>query len=171
MKPIRKTTVRSTERNDVTANTRGEANKNRDGRLNGTEATMRVLTRVLLWGFVFCFPVGPHARETSESPEVGVGLVCNSAQQVERFLTLHHDGHQSPESAVQVVNQETHDANACMIAAIVFIRGGEHGAVGGAGGVMRITRIQIVAARTPVGWAQVDHLVQYTAIFEKLNEA
>ena len=131
---------------------------------------MRILTRVVLWGFLFCFPVGANAQRTDKAPEVGVGLVCNSAQQVARYLAL-HTSHQSPDAAVQVVNTESQDPNACMIAAIAFVRGKEQETVPAPGGLMRITKITIVAAQTPGGWARVAGLVQYTAIFEKLEEA
>jgi hypothetical protein len=36
---------------------------------------------------------------------------------------------------------------------------------------MKITQITIVAAQTPFGWQQIPSLQQYTAIFEKLEEA
>jgi hypothetical protein len=39
------------------------------------------------------------------------------------------------------------------------------------GGQMKITEIRILAAQTPLGWQRVTGLVQYTAIFEKLDEA
>ena len=131
---------------------------------------MKILTRVLLWGFVFCFPVGANATEPHKSLEIGTGLVCNSAQQVERYLTL-HSNNRSPDAAIAVVNTEAHDSNACMLAAIAFVRGEALGTVPAPGGVMRIVKVTIIAAQTPGGWARVDHLVQYTAIFEKLEEA
>jgi hypothetical protein len=36
---------------------------------------------------------------------------------------------------------------------------------------MKITQITILAAQTPFGWQRVTGLVQFTAIFEKLDEA
>lgn len=131
---------------------------------------MKILTRVLLWGFVFCFPVGANATEPHKSLEVGAGLVCNSAEQVERYLALHADN-QPPDAAIHVVNTEAHDNNACMLAAIAFVRGEQQATVPAPGGVMRIVKVTIIAAQTPAGWARVDHLIQYTAIFEKLEEA
>ena len=137
---------------------------------------MRLLTRVVMWGLLFCFPVGANALEQNKSDEpvnsveVGVGLICNSEQQVQRYLALYVKD-QSPEAAIQLVNTEAADPNACSMAAIAFTRGKEGAAVPAPGGQMKITQIKILAAQTPFGWQPVTGLVQYTAIFEKLDEA
>ena len=57
------------------------------------------------------------------------------------------------------------------MAAIAFTRGKQGAAVPAPGGQMKITQIKIIAAQTPFGWQPVTGLVQYTAIFEKLDEA
>ena len=132
---------------------------------------MTMLGRVLLWGLVSCFAAGANAQPADPSLEVGAGLVCNSVQQVERYLAHYTKGDQSPDAAVQAVNVESHDANACALVSIAFVRGEQHAAVPAPGGQMRIVQIRVIAAQTPEGWAQFDDLVQYTAIFEKLEEA
>jgi len=133
---------------------------------------MRLLTRLVMWGLLFCFPVGANAIEQAKhgdsSVEVGIGLICNSEQQVQRYLALHD---QPPEKAIQLVNTEAADPNACSMAAIAFTRGKQGAAVPAPGGQMKITQIKIIAAQTPFGWQPVTGLVQYTAIFEKLDEA
>jgi hypothetical protein len=131
---------------------------------------MRLLSRVMMWGLLFCFPVGATAAEREPSLEVGVGLICNSAQQVERFLSIHVT-EKSPQEAIQLVNTEVNDPNACSLAAIAFVRGKESAAVPAPGGVMKVMEITIVAAQTPYGWQRLSGLVQFTAIFEKLDEA
>jgi hypothetical protein len=132
---------------------------------------MSLLSRVVMWGLLFCFPVGANALEPNKnSIEIGVGLICNSEQQVQRYLALHVQN-QAPDTAIQLVNTEAQDPNACSIAAVAFIRGREGAAVPAPGGQMKITEIRILAAQTPFGWQRVTGLVQYTAIFEKLDEA
>ena len=132
---------------------------------------MSLLSRVVMWGLLFCFPVGANAREPDKnSIEVGVGLVCNSEQQVQRYLSLHAQD-RAPETTLKLVNTESQDPNACSIAAVAFIRGKEGATVPAPGGQMKITEIRILAAQTPFGWQRVTGLVQYTAIFEKLDEA
>ena len=75
------------------------------------------------------------------------------------------------ESAIQLVNSEAQDPNACAVSAIAFIRGDAGASVPVTGGMMKITQIVVVAAQTQFGWQRVPGFVQYTAIFEKLEEA
>jgi hypothetical protein len=131
---------------------------------------MKFLTRVLLWGLVLCFPVGATAMERARSTEVGVGVVWDCAHHSERYLALQTGG-SSPHSAIEAVNTEAHTPHACMMAMIAFVRGDEVNAVAAPGGRMRVLQITIVAAQTPQGWQPVPRLTQYTAIFEKLDEA
>lgn len=131
---------------------------------------MRLRTRVMMLGLLLCFPVGANAVETERALEVGVGLICNSEAQVQRFLALQGTS-QRADTAIKVINDEEHDPGACSLAAIVFRRGQEVSVVPAPGGQMKITQITIVAAQTPHGWQQIPSLQQYTAIFEKLEEA
>lgn len=135
---------------------------------------MKMLSRAVMWSLLLCFPLGANALEKptdKDKPvEVGIGLICNSEQQVQRYLSLHVKDAE-PDTAIQTVNIEAKDPNACAMAAIAFVRGDEGATVPAPGGQMKIMRIQIVAAQTPMGWTPVSNLVQYTAIFEKLDEA
>src|SRR5262245_13173300 len=113
---------------------------------------MSLLSRVVMWGLLFCFPVGANALEPyKNSIEIGAGLICNSGQHVQRYLVLHVQD-QPPETAIKVVNTESQDPNACSIAAVAFIRGKEGGSVPAPGGQMKITQIKILATQTPFGW-------------------
>ena len=102
--------------------------------------------------------------------EVGIGLICNSEALVQRYISL-QSSDQSAESAIRLVNAEASDPNACSMAAVAFTRTKEGAAVPAPGGQMKILQIKIIAAQTPFGWQPVTGLVQYTAIFEKLDEA
>jgi hypothetical protein len=135
---------------------------------------MNLLTRVLIWGLLSCFPVAASANEPdadkNRSVEVGVGLICNSEAQVERYLSLHIKD-ETPDAAIKTVNAEAQDPNACALAAIAFVRGEPGKSVPAPGGLMKITQVMIFAAQTPAGWQRVPPILQYTAIFEKLEEA
>jgi hypothetical protein len=138
---------------------------------------MTMLTRVAMWGLLFCFPVAAHAVDagrTAPGPkldvEVGAGLICNSAEQVERYLAL-HIADSAPEQAIKTVNDEVKDPNACALAAIAFVRGEQSKSVEAPGGIMKVTEVVIVALQTREGWQRVQPILQYTAIFEKLEEA
>jgi|SRR4051812_41117383 hypothetical protein len=131
---------------------------------------MNLISRVAMWGLLLCFPLGANAVEADQGFEVGIGLVCNSEAQVQRLLTLQSAG-QPLDAAIQLINDEDHDPTACSLVAIAFMRGKEVSVVPAPGGQMKITQITIVAAQTPFGWQRVPGLQQYTAIFEKLEEA
>jgi hypothetical protein len=139
---------------------------------------MHLLTRAVIWGLLLCFPVAANANEQNRpnadgqdrSIELGVGLICNSPAQVERYLTLHVKD-ESPAAAIQLINSEAQDPNACALAAIAFVRGKPGKSVSVRGGLMKITQVMILATQTPAGWQRVSPILQYTAIFEKLEEA
>jgi len=141
---------------------------------------MGILMRVVLWALLLCFPVGanaeqqnrPQANQQESGVEVGVGLICNSEQQVERYLALHGQD-QSPEAiiaAIQAVNTEAQDLNACALLMIAFIRGDEGKSVPAPGGLMKITQVVVLATETPDGWRRTVPTIQFTAIFQKLEE-
>src|SRR5262245_60687911 len=132
-------------------------------------STMKSLARVVMSGLLLCVPAAAFAGET-QGLEVGVGLICNSEAQVQRFLALQRDD-QSFDITLQRVNDEEHDPMACSRAAIAFTRDREVSVVPAPGGQMKITQITIVAAQTPFGWQQVPSLQQYTAIYQKLEDA
>jgi hypothetical protein len=141
---------------------------------------MSILMRVMLWALLLCFPVGANAEQQNRSHadqpgsevEVGAGLICNSEQQVERYLALHGKD-QSPEAtmaAIQAVNTEARDSNACALLTIAFIRGDEGKSVPAPGGLMKITQIMVLATETPGGWRRTVPTIQFTAIFQELEE-
>jgi hypothetical protein len=153
---------------DATANTQGECtNSHWDWIVR--RWTMSLLARVAMWGLLFCFPVGANAVEADQRFEVGMGVICNSEAQVQRFLAL-QGADQPLDAVIQLVNDEEHDPTACSFAAIAFMRDQDVSVVPAPGGQMKITQITIVAAQTPFGWQRVPGLRQYTAIFEKLEE-
>jgi hypothetical protein len=52
--------------------------------------------------------------------QVGTGLVCDTQQQVERFVSL-YDG--DPESTVSTVNAEEHNPTACGLVTMAYVPG------------------------------------------------
>lgn len=134
---------------------------------------MRSLSQLTL-AFAFCASLaipaaaGP-AQNKSEKLEAGVGIICDTASQVERYLTLQKEG-QHTAQAIQIVNTEAHNAKACGMAAVVFIPGEQVGNVMVEGGRMQVMRVTIVAVQTDRGWHATQPIVQHTAVFERLLE-
>jgi hypothetical protein len=52
--------------------------------------------------------------------QIGTGLVCDTQQQVKRFVSVYDD---DVDTAVSTVNAEEHKPNACVIAAMAYVPG------------------------------------------------
>lgn len=129
---------------------------------------MHALLRAGLFLLFFCFCAGAVAKD--EKVQVGVGVVCDTSEQVEHYLTLSRSN-TSPETALQIINSESKGSFACGMAAIAFMPGDQIGTVEVSGGMMRIMQITVVAMETDRGWIPVPRATQYTALFEELVDA
>jgi hypothetical protein len=90
-------------------------------RATSAEAEMPDRLGLPLFLVLSCLPL--HAQEPADSPrrwlEVGQGIVCNAAEQVERFVALRGDG-MDVIFALQTVNDEFHDSTACDVSLVAF---------------------------------------------------
>jgi len=75
-----------------------------------------LMARLLLLPALILFGVPAQAQEV----EVAPGLVCDTQNQLERFVALYQGDVQA---AVKAVNAETHDPTACGLANMAFVRG------------------------------------------------
>ena len=93
---------------------------------------------------------------------VGQGVVCDTADQVQRFSAVLDDTG-AVDNAVDTVNEETHNPAACALVLAAFVPGQEVAQVRNKAGVLRVVEIIILAV--PVGdeWQAVDPLKQYAA--------
>jgi hypothetical protein len=110
---------------------------------------------------------GESKAKTDEGPktEVAIGLICDTAQQVERYVHLYKDG-TSAEAAMEAVNKEEKNPKACAIVAAAFVVGEAIQTVSVSGGAVQVVAITIVAAHTGRGgWKSTTPTVQYTAMF------
>jgi hypothetical protein len=117
-------------------------------------------------------PSGAMAQEPQEqnkAPKVGAGIVCDTPQQLQRYLTLHVEGAPA-ESAIETVNSEFHNPVACGILVTAFIENQEVVKVTMRDGVLRLVQIIIVATMGDAGWQRMPATVQYTAVFVKTEE-
>src|SRR6266702_4170543 len=95
------------------------------------ETKMSSLLRVALLLALSCLPSKADEQDVNRqdmTKNIGRGLLCDTSQQAERFVTLRNDG-KEVEVALQNVNEEAHKSNACGIALVVFT-GGEGDAAG-----------------------------------------
>ncbi len=100
----------------------------------------------------------------------GVGVICDTPDQIRRYLTL-YQGPTTAEQAATAVNTETNSPGGCGMASIAFVSGDYLGDVNVPGGIMRVVKILVFAMKTPEGWQSILPTPQYTALFVKLDEA
>ena len=131
---------------------------------------MGIALRLACFLLLCCFPVGAISQQSDRSVEVGVGVVCDTAQQMGRFVALHTTGSEA-EVAIRLVNSEAHDSRACGAGAVAFIPGKAVADLAIKGGTMRVTEVTIVGTLTPQGLRAVEPLTQYTAFFVKSEAA
>ena len=101
-----------------------------------------------------------------ESPEVevGSGLVCDTKQQVERYVQLFNG---DPKAAADAVNAEVGRAEACSFGTVAFIRGSELGRVRGNTGegtqeTVEIHEILVLGVETPAGLLEIEPVRWFT---------
>lgn len=103
------------------------------------------------------------ASRTS-GPAVGVGIICDTSQQAERFVSLHGSGAEL-KAAMQAVNDEAGNPQACGVATVAFVADekGELRTMGSE--LVQIVRVNIIAGHNGQGWQRVSTgTVQYAVM-------
>jgi len=97
-----------------------------------------------------------------EGLNVGQGVVCDTVQQVARFMAIMGEA-RDVETAINVVNVEAAKPRACGMILAAFVRGEEVGEVHNGARSLKVVEITILAV--PVGdqWHFVSPLKQYAA--------
>lgn len=102
---------------------------------------------------------------TEGKMEVGQGVVCDTRQQIERFVTLRGNGTET-ETALREVNSESHET-ACGLAKVMFSAGERVGGLAMQGRLLSIMQISVHAFGTGPVWTKVPATVRYTVTAEK----
>jgi len=103
---------------------------------------------------------GPMANDGAA---VGIGMICNTSEQAERFVALRAEG-SDPQKAMTAVNDEAKDPHACGMAAIAFRRDATLNSKPIADKLVQVVRINVVAGFNGSGWQPVSGLVQYAVM-------
>jgi hypothetical protein len=114
-----------------------------------------------LWG------VMPQVASANPSDEdniaIGVGIICNTSEQMERLVGLRNDGAEVPR-AVSTVNTEVKDPRACGVAAVAFMSDKMVDMKNVQGKMVQIVRINVVATFDGEHWSPVPSMTQYALI-------
>jgi hypothetical protein len=85
--------------------------------------------------------------------EVGTAIVCDTQQEVERFVSLMRGSTLSANSAVNTINAEENDRNAGGVSKLAFLRGASLATVRTRDETFEITEILVVGVATEAGVA------------------
>lgn len=119
---------------------------------------MRVMFGAPLLFLLSCFPAAAE--------EIGRGVICDTAEQVEQFVTLRNHG-MDPRNALQAVNEQAHSTRACNYAMVVFTSDKPVSDITVNGRLVHILQITVLAFGNGSAWKRLPDMVQYTAFIEK----
>jgi hypothetical protein len=107
-------------------------------------------------------PDGP----TGTGATVGVGMICNTADEATQFLKLRAKG-ADLRQAMAVVNRQAHEPRACGVAAVAYIRDQTIGTQTVNDKLLQIVRINVIAGYNQSGWHRIAGAVQYAVVEQK----
>jgi hypothetical protein len=105
----------------------------------------------------------PAQLPESGDAAVGVGIICNTADEAKEFVDLRQHG-SAQEQAVQAVNAKATDERACGVAAVAYVSDGTVDTMTLGDKLVRIVRINVVAGFNGSAWQRVSGMVQYAVI-------
>jgi hypothetical protein len=115
---------------------------------------MYILKVAVLTALTLAFGV-LHSK--AQSVEQGVGIICDTPEQVARFVQVYDkDGQQ----AADQVNREFNSPTACILGYVAFIRGDPTGSVEKG---WQVHAILVVAVHLPHGWQAIAPSKFFTA--------
>jgi hypothetical protein len=120
---------------------------------------MRMMFGAPLLYLLSCFPA-------AAAEEVGRGVICDTAKQVEQFVTYRNHG-MEPRTALQAVNDEAHSTSACNYAMVVFTSDKPVIVMTMNGRLVHILQITVLAFGDGSAWKRMPDTVQYTPIIKK----
>lgn len=116
--------------------------------------------------FALCALTAGHAganpadKADENNVAIGVGIICNTPEQMQRLVGLRIDGAEV-DQAVGVVNGEARDPRACGVAAVAFVSDSMVDMKNVQGKLVQIMRISVVAAYDGRQWAPIPEMTQY----------
>lgn len=105
----------------------------------------------------------PPGQGGKDQMGVGIGVICNTTEQAESYVSLRNNGAELT-LAVNSVNAKEHDSLACGVAAVAFQRDKTMATKNQNGKLVSIVRINVLAGFDGTKWARVPLMVQYAII-------
>jgi hypothetical protein len=123
---------------------------------------MRYLFPILLALTLAGAPVAAQqpGGQGERAPAVGHGLICDSPQQLHRFVDMRNQGREE-EEAVQAINEEAKNPVACGSVMAAFAPGKPVDKVKMLGETVEFIEITVIAISDGKGWTKVPPTTQY----------
>lgn len=116
---------------------------------------MHFIARIACLALALALPAqaqdAPAKQDVQERVEIDTNLLCDTQQQVERFVTLLDENGGSAEGAIDAVNAENKTMDACVITTAAFRRAGVTSTVKNSETTFDVTRIVVVGVYTVNG--------------------
>lgn len=117
---------------------------------------------VALWGMT-PGKVSAEPMEDDNNLTIGVGIICNTPEQMQRLIGLRIGGAEVA-YAVRAVNTEAKNPRACGIAAVAFTSDKMVDMKSVQGRLVQIMRISVLAAFDGQHWSRIPVMTQYALI-------
>jgi hypothetical protein len=109
-------------------------------------------------------------EQGQERLEIDTNLICDTPNQVERFVTLLDENSGSAEAAIAAVNEENKTQDACVIATAAYRRAGVAGTAKNAEATFDVMRIVVIGVYTVNGLERSTPTEFFTLIPRGLEE-
>ena len=117
---------------------------------------------LVLWG-AMPGTAGATPLQDEDNISIGVGIICNTSEQMQRLVGLRLTGQDVPR-AVSTVNDEVKDPRACGVAAVAFMSDKMVDIKNVNGKMVQIVRITVLAAFDGRQWSRIPVMTQYALI-------
>jgi len=109
--------------------------------------------------FGLALPLLLAAPVQAHEIEAGSGVICDTREQAQRLALLLEDDAQT---AIRAVNAEAHDATACALATVAYVRGAKAGTARSNAGTFEIVEVLVVDVATRGGLKRASPAVYFT---------
>lgn len=105
----------------------------------------------------------PPAQFDTAGMVVGIGVICNTTEQAEHFVSLRANGAEITLAVIEV-NKKAQDQKACGLAAIAYRPSKTLETKTIQGKVVAIVQISVIAGYNGTQWMRVPSMVQYAVM-------
>jgi hypothetical protein len=130
--------------------------------VDATEVAMSLSLRPGLLALPLLLLLGFPAQARDIEVEIGTGLICDTQEQVERFVAL-YDG--DPQGTVDSVNVAEHDPSACAVSAMAYVRGPQLATARNKDATFQIVPILVLGVVTEAGVKSVPP-IRFFSVFQ-----